>query len=117
MGKNRLKDKSLICQDCGREFVFPVKEQKFYGQKGWKDPIRCKVCRREKKILELALKEDVPINDQVKFLEVCDRCGRKFYSKFKRKKGKPFYCDDCYTEIMQNGKKDTGVDRSKKEAH
>ena len=92
-----LKDKLLTCKDCRRKFVFDIEEQKFFGQKGWPDPIRCKVCRREKNLLRL--KDKVAVKDAIKFREICDKCGRKFYTKFKRKPGEKVYCDDCWKEI------------------
>jgi len=94
-----IKDKILVCKDCKRKFVFTVREQGFFGQKGWRDPVRCRVCRRMKKILSLALEESVPISDEIQFSEVCDECGRKFYTKYKRKSGEKVYCDDCWVGI------------------
>lgn len=45
-----LKDKTIVCKDCGEEFVFTVNEQKFYAEKGFtNEPARCKVCRDKKK--------------------------------------------------------------------
>lgn len=38
-------DKTLICQDCGSEFIFTENEQKFYEEKGFKEPKRCRICR------------------------------------------------------------------------
>ena len=28
-------DKTLVCKDCGREFVFTASEQEFYAEKGF----------------------------------------------------------------------------------
>jgi len=94
-----VKDKILTCKDCKRKFTFTVREQMFFGQKGYRDPVRCRVCRRMKKILSLALKENLPISDEIKFSEVCDKCGRKFYTKYKRKPREKVYCDDCWVVI------------------
>ncbi len=45
-----LKDKTIKCCDCGTEFVFTVKEQEFYAEKGFtNEPKRCKPCRDAKK--------------------------------------------------------------------
>ncbi len=45
-----MEDKTLICQDCGSEFVFTVGEQEFYKEKGFtNEPKRCKECRDKKK--------------------------------------------------------------------
>ena len=43
----------LICKDCGKEFDFNVGEQRFYEEKGFAQPIRCKECRDAKKARNL----------------------------------------------------------------
>lgn len=44
------KDKTIICKDCGKEFVFTVGEQEFYAEKGLEhEPVRCKECRVARK--------------------------------------------------------------------
>ncbi|APH06303.1 RQC-minor-1 family DNA-binding protein [Bacillus weihaiensis] len=43
-----LNDYSLKCFECGERFVFPVAEQRFYRQKGFKLPKRCPECREKK---------------------------------------------------------------------
>lgn len=45
-----MADKTLICKDCGKEFVFTEGEQAFYQEKGFEnEPQRCPDCRRAKK--------------------------------------------------------------------
>ncbi len=45
-----MQDKVLVCKDCGNEFVFTVREQEFYQEKGFEnDPVRCPDCRRLRK--------------------------------------------------------------------
>lgn len=44
------QDKTIVCKDCGKEFVFTVGEQEFYEEKGFTNaPVRCKECRIAKK--------------------------------------------------------------------
>ncbi len=44
------KDKTIVCCDCGKEFIFTVGEQEFYQLKGLtNEPKRCKECRDKKK--------------------------------------------------------------------
>lgn len=46
------QDKTLVCKDCGQEFVFTVGEQAFYKEKGLdNEPKRCKECRDKRKAL------------------------------------------------------------------
>ena len=36
------EDKTLVCRDCGKEFVFSASEQQFFADKGFQnDPTRC----------------------------------------------------------------------------
>lgn len=45
-----MSDKTIVCQDCKKEFVFTVREQEFYAEKGFtNEPKRCKECRDAKK--------------------------------------------------------------------
>lgn len=45
-----MTDKTILCKDCGKEFVFTVGEQEFYREKGFdNDPVRCPDCRRSRK--------------------------------------------------------------------
>lgn len=45
-----MTDKTLVCKDCGREFVFTSGEQEFYKEKGFdNEPTRCADCRHARK--------------------------------------------------------------------
>lgn len=45
-----MTDKTIVCKDCGNEFVFSVGEQEFFKEKGFdNDPVRCPACRKVKK--------------------------------------------------------------------
>ena len=36
------EDKTLVCKDCGKEFIFTAGEQAFYAEKGFQnEPTRC----------------------------------------------------------------------------
>ena len=40
------EDKTLVCKDCGKEFVWTAGEQEFYASRGFENqPQRCKPCR------------------------------------------------------------------------
>lgn len=44
------KDKTIVCKDCGQEFIFTVGEQEFFELKGLtNEPVRCKACRDKKR--------------------------------------------------------------------
>ncbi len=45
-----MADKTLVCKDCGKEFIFTEGEQAFYQEKGFtNEPTRCLECRRANK--------------------------------------------------------------------
>jgi len=45
-----MPDKTIVCKDCGAEFVFTENEQNFYKEKGFEnEPLRCVDCRRARK--------------------------------------------------------------------
>lgn len=45
-----MADKTIVCKDCGAEFVFTEGEQAFYAEKGFEtDPVRCPECRKARK--------------------------------------------------------------------
>ncbi|AGC68065.1 hypothetical protein Cst_c10670 [Thermoclostridium stercorarium subsp. stercorarium DSM 8532] len=45
-----MADKTIICKDCGAEFVFTEGEQAFYKEKGFEnEPQRCPACRKARK--------------------------------------------------------------------
>lgn len=37
---------TIVCKDCGKEFDFTEREQEFYAQNEWNQPIRCPECRQ-----------------------------------------------------------------------
>ena len=46
----KMEDKTLVCKDCGKDFVFTAGEQEFYKEKGFEnEPVRCPDCRRARK--------------------------------------------------------------------
>ncbi len=45
-----MADKTIVCKDCGSEFIFTEGEQAFYQEKGFtNDPVRCPECRKARK--------------------------------------------------------------------
>ena len=46
-----MADKTLVCSDCGNEFVFTEGEQAFYAEKGFtNEPKRCPECRKARSV-------------------------------------------------------------------
>ena len=51
-----MEDKKIVCRDCGKTFVFTVRDQEFYKEKGFTNElqVRCKDCRNARKHLDQA---------------------------------------------------------------
>ena len=87
------EDKTLICKECGAEFVFTAGEQEFYASKGFEnEPQRCKACRVARKNAMRPAREE--------YVCTCAMCGGEAKVKFMpREGGRPVYCDECYKKI------------------
>ncbi len=82
------EDKTLVCKDCGNEFVFSAGEQEFYAEKGFQnEPTRCKECR-------VARKQAIRDSRET-FVGVCADCGGEAKVPFIPKNDKPIYCSEC----------------------
>jgi len=84
------KEKTLTCQDCGKEFAFTTEEQKFYQEKGFQEPKRCADCRKQRKQARFSQQEETEI--------VCSKCGEKGTVPFKPKNPEGLLCEKCFRE-------------------
>lgn len=84
------EDKTLVCRDCGKEFVFSAGEQEFYEKNGFKnEPVRCPECRRARK--------NAARNQQREMFDaVCASCGKPTKVPFQPRNDKPIYCSECF---------------------
>jgi CxxC-x17-CxxC domain-containing protein len=88
------QDKTLVCKDCGNEFVFTAGEQEFYAEKGFEnEPVRCKTCRMERKRRN---GNGGPAREREMFDAVCAECGAPTKVPFKPRNDRPIYCSDCF---------------------
>ncbi len=86
------EDKTLVCRDCGKEFIFSAGEQEFFAEKGFvNEPSRCKPCRDARKYS----------SRRVMYTGVCASCGKEAKVPFEPKNGKPLYCSDCFAKMNQ----------------
>ena len=76
------EDKTLVCKDCGNEFVFTAGEQEFYASRGFEnEPQRCKACRDARKNAGRGTRE--------MFTAVCASCGKEARVPFKPREDRP----------------------------
>lgn len=86
------EDKTLVCKDCGKEFVFTAGEQEFYAEKGFtNEPQRCKACRDAKKQAARA--------NRKMYTATCANCGKEATVPFEPTEGRPVYCSECYASM------------------
>jgi CxxC-x17-CxxC domain-containing protein len=88
------EDKTLVCKDCGKEFVFTAGEQEFYESKGFvNEPQRCKECRMARKNSERAGRE--------MFTATCASCGNEAKVPFQPREDRPVYCSECFAKMKE----------------
>ena len=88
------EDKTLVCKECGNEFVFTAGEQEFYAEKGFQnEPGRCKTCREARKANARASRE--------LYTTTCARCGGEAKVRFEPKADRPVLCSACYALRLQ----------------
>ena len=96
-----MPDKTIICKDCGSEFVFTESEQAFYKEKGFEnEPQRCPDCRAASKQKQRGNSRGGYGNAQREmFPAVCAECGKSTTVPFRPNGEKPVYCKDCYQPL------------------
>ena len=90
------EDKTLVCKECGNEFVFTAGEQEFYAERGFQnEPQRCKACRDARKANARAPREF--------FTATCARCGGEAKVPFEPKSDRPVFCSECFAQMRAEG--------------
>ena len=90
------EDKTLVCKECGSEFVFTSGEQEFYAERGFQnEPQRCKACRDARKNATRPARE--------LFTTTCAKCGKEAKVPFQPSNDRPVYCSECYAQMKQEG--------------
>lgn len=88
------EDRTLICKDCGQEFIFTAGEQEFFAEKGFtNDPQRCKDCRIKRKNASKGEREF--------FETTCSNCGGIARVPFKPRDDRPVLCSECYAKSKE----------------
>ena len=97
------QDKTLVCRDCGQEFVFTASEQEFYAEKGFEhDPSRCPACRQARKQRGSGRNASgYSRPPRQMYAAVCAQCGAETQVPFQPSSNKPVYCRDCYQSMRR----------------
>lgn len=90
------EDKTLVCKECGNEFVFTAGEQEFYAEKGFvNEPQRCKACRDARKAATKSERQT--------YTATCAFCGGEAVIPFKPREDRPVYCSECFAKMKEQG--------------
>lgn len=96
MQSSSFTDQTLVCKDCGKQFVWTAGEQEFYQQKGFDNPpIRCGECRSKRKTERMSSRQMTKI--------VCSKCGKEDEVPFVPRKGTGVLCRTCFSQQRQGG--------------
>lgn len=41
-----MNNKEMRCKECGEKFIITAADREWYAEKGFKEPRRCKPCRK-----------------------------------------------------------------------
>lgn len=89
-----LADKTLVCRDCGKEFIFSGEEQEFYQSHDLQnEPRRCPECRTSRR-----RERSGDYQPRETFTVTCAECGVETTVPFRPREGRPVYCRDCYAK-------------------
>ena len=93
-----LSDRTLICVECGGEFIWTAGEQEFFNARGFSnEPKRCRSCRAVRRteqqggMFQESPREMHPI--------VCAECGTESTVPFRPRGDRPVYCSDCFSKM------------------
>ena len=100
------EDKTLICRDCGAEFVFTAGEQQFYAEKGFQnEPVRCKSCRDARKNARNNGNSERRESAPRQMHEItCAACGRVDQVSFLPRDDRPVYCKACFQAMRESSR-------------
>lgn len=104
------EDKTIVCEQCGQEFVHSAEDQARYAERGFShEPKRCRECREKRRADAPAPRAPRPPRPpsggggggrggqaRESFEAVCAACGATTTVPFKPSQGRPVYCRDCY---------------------
>jgi CxxC-x17-CxxC domain-containing protein len=89
------QDETLICRDCGEEFIFTARDQEFFAEKGFANkPVRCKNCREARR----SERNDSRRQPREMYDAVCAECGASTQVPFQPREDRPVYCNECFAK-------------------
>jgi len=82
-------EKTRVCQECGRPFIWSADEQEYYVMRGFgHEPALCGECR-------LRRRDRMP-RPPAEYKTICAKCAKGVYVPFASGEGRTAYCRDCF---------------------
>ena len=95
-------DVTIVCIDCGSDFVWTSGEQIFFRDKNLQNPPkRCKECKHAKneRIAAIARAQVTGIKQKIEVAVKCAKCEATTTVPFYPSQGRPVYCRSCFLEM------------------
>jgi CxxC-x17-CxxC domain-containing protein len=99
---SEFQDKSILCIDCGVDFIWTVGEQAFFRDKKLQNPPkRCKECKQAKneRLAAIAAAQASGVRQRIEVAVNCAKCGETTTVPFYPSQGRPVYCRSCFLEM------------------
>ena len=108
------EDKTIVCEDCGTDFVHSAEDQERYHERGFtNEPKRCRPCRAKRKERSQGGGGGGGGGgdrrrfggggggggQRPSFDAVCAACGKETTVPFRPTGERPVYCRDCYRQM------------------
>lgn len=101
------EDKTMVCSECGAEFVHSASDQQRYAERGFtSDPKRCANCREARRARQPqgggrgggggGGYRGGDRGPRPSFSVVCSACGKETTVPFEPRGDRPVYCRECY---------------------
>ena len=91
------EDKTIVCADCGQEFIHSAEDQARYAERGFtNEPKRCRECREKRKAQGGRSGGYGGRQPRESYDVICAECGAPTTVPFKPTEGRPVYCRDCF---------------------
>ena len=98
-GDPEFEDKTILCIDCGKNFVWTSGEQAFFRDKQLQNPPkRCKECKQAKneRLAAIAAAQASGVRQRIEVAVNCAKCGETTTVPFYPSQGRPVYCRSCF---------------------
>ena len=90
------EDKTLVCKECGKEFVFTAGEQEFYAERGFQnEPQRARHAATHARTPPVVPVSSSPLPVRA--------CGGEAKVPFEPKSDRPVYCAECFAKMKEQG--------------